>query len=145
MNSIWSESFVAFVLTTLAGAGIAAIGYGVRYFWITKTGGKRKMEENEVITIIVLAFTVGIVCSGFLINQLVSDANDVFSSNQHFNCWNSKTADGKDLTEAQCEYFVDVLNGKYVDRAAIETIEDGKYIEDNSLCCIENGENSGGK
>lgn len=38
----------------------------------------------------------------------------VVESQQH-NCDNTFTEDGNKLTDKQCQYFQDVLNGKYTD------------------------------
>lgn len=130
MDNIWEKSIVVFILAVLAAAGIAAIIFGVYHFWITKTGNKRSLEESEKITIISISFFAGLVGAVFLINQLVNDSKSVFMSNQYFNCSNSKTANGKEITENQCWYFQDLLNGKYVDSEAIESIEDSKHTGD---------------
>lgn len=114
MSNIWGESPVAFVLAALAAAGLSAIIFGVYYFWVTKTGNKRQLKESEAPVIIAIFFFIGLACSMFLINQLAEDSKRVYHSEQTLNCWNSKTSDGKDLTENQCEYFQDVLDGKYV-------------------------------
>lgn len=62
---------VAMILAVLAAAGISAIVYGVYYFWVTKTGNKRHIKESEAITVVAVAFFVGVVISMFLINNLV--------------------------------------------------------------------------
>ena len=129
MNNIWSESAMPFILAALAGAGFAAVFYGAYRFWVVK-GNKKQVEEKEAITFIICAFFIGIIACMFLVNQLVEDSKRVYRADQQFNCWHSLTADGKELTESQCDYFQDVLNGKYIDKKAVEDIEDSKRIDD---------------
>lgn len=116
MGNIWSNSFAAFALAALAAAGLSAIVFGIYYFWVTKTGSKRKLKDSEATVIISVFFFIGLVVSMFLVNQLTNDSEKSYKLEQYSNCSNSTTSDGQELTESQCKYFQDVLNGKYVNR-----------------------------
>ena len=128
MNKIWNGP-AAVILTVLAAAGISAIAYGIYRFWVTKTGNRRQIEEGEAITFIAVSFFAGLVIAAMpLMNQVATDAIRAHESDQSFNCRNSLTKDGKEITEEQCQYFENVLNGKYVDEDSLQDIEDSKRV-----------------
>lgn len=130
MTGIWTNSSVVYLITALASAGAAAIILGVYYFWVTKTGRKRKLKESEGIIVMSFAFFISFGLMVLLVNQLAEDSRAAYRANQQFNCWHSLTTDGKEFTESQCDYFQDVLDGKYIDKKAVEDIEDSKHIDD---------------
>lgn len=51
----------------------------------------------------------------WVISSITARAQDQLKDSQWANCANTQDADGEYLTKKQCEYFRDVLNGKYVD------------------------------
>lgn len=130
MANIWANSSVAFLIAALASAGVAAIIFGIYYFWTTKTGARRKLKDSEGIIVVSFAFFISFGLIILLVNQLAEDSRAAYRANQQFNCWHSLTTDGKEFTESQCDYFQDVLNGKYIDKKAVEDIEDSKHIDD---------------
>lgn len=130
MTNIWVNSSVVFLIAALASAGAAAIIFGIYYFWTTKTGARRKLKDSEGIIVVSFAFFISFGLIILLVNQLIEDSKTVYKVNQQFNCGHSLTADGKEFTESQCDYFQDVLNGKYIDKKAVEGIEDSKHIDD---------------
>ena len=130
MTNIWANSSVIYLIAALASAGAAAIILGLYYFWVTKTGRKRKLKESEGIVVVSFAFFISFGLIILLMNQLIEDSKTVHKADQQFNCWHSLTADGKEFTESQCDYFQDILNGKYIDKKAVEDIEDSKHIDD---------------
>ena len=71
MKNVWMDTPVAMILAILAATGISAIVYGVYYFWVTKTGNKRHIQETEAIVVVAISFFVGVAISMFLVNNLI--------------------------------------------------------------------------
>ena len=99
-------------------------------FWTTKTGTRRKLKDSEGIIVVSFAFFISFSLMILLVNQLAEDSSAAYRANQQFNCLHSLTTDGKEFTESQCDYFQDILNGKYIDKKAVEDIEDSKHVDD---------------
>ena len=65
-----------------------------------------------------LAIVIGFGCLAlpfFKISALTTNIEQNMQDRQWANCKNATTEDGEYLTRQQCEYFRDVLDGKYTD------------------------------
>ena len=86
MTNIWVNSSVAFLIAALASAGVAAIIFGIYYFWTTKTGARRKLKDSEGIIVVSFVFFISFGLMVLLVNQLAEDSRAAYRANQQFNC-----------------------------------------------------------
>lgn len=86
--------------------------------WVCNNRGLSKKEFKEKADktgfFIFFPIVCFLVCDFWLVPQVIvgSIVREVVNSQQD-NCDNTYTKDGDELTDKQCEYFQDVLNGKY--------------------------------
>ena len=81
--------------------------------------GKKEMPKwlKEAIDgLIVIPLGIGLLALPiWVISSITNHAQDQLQDRQWANCANARTVDGKYLTKNQCEYFRDVLDGKYTE------------------------------
>ena len=113
MNAM--SDFQIVVLLPLLSLGMACI-FCQAYNWCREhLGNKERLKEDGYIAIFVSAAVLfGIFNMVWFIPQLVTgDVVKWVVDTQDDNCRETTTKDGEQLTDDQCEYFEDVLNGKY--------------------------------
>ena len=82
------------------------------YKWLRNSLGKKNAGRDEKILVLFFGgFACFLVVYLWLIPVLLN--NDI-SRSQYNNCRDTRTEDGDRLTDDQCRYFQDVLNGKYI-------------------------------
>ena len=101
-----------FIIVYCAGL-LALLAWAI--FGLTWYEKKHKIPEIVKNIIGFLLFAL-LFFGGFVIlnsekNKIIED----YKNTQATFCRNSTRKDGEEITEAQCEYFEDVLNGKYSD------------------------------
>ena len=75
---------------------------------------KGAVKDTRLSTVaLIMLFLLSLLAPFFIYDSLTQWSNDELRREQWVNCDTAVTADGKSLTESQCEYFRDVLNGKY--------------------------------
>ena len=67
------------------------------------------VENILGLILLTLTFMGGYIVLDKFKNEVIEE----YAKTQTIFCLNSTREDGTELTEAQCEYFQDVLNGKY--------------------------------
>lgn len=72
--------------------------------------------KQAIEGLIGVPLVIGLLALPFwVVSSLSNHAQDRLLDEQWANCENAKNADGEYLTKTQCEYFRDVLGGKYTD------------------------------
>ncbi len=102
------------IFTLIYLAGLISIMCWVVLAWVNYRKKHRVPEVIEYIlgfALLVLVFFGGTVALNSYKNQINAELKDA----QYDRCTRSKRKDGEYLTDAQCEYFLDVMNGKYTD------------------------------
>lgn len=113
MNTM--SEFQVIVLLPLLSLGMACI-FCQAYRWYQEHFSKKeRLEEGSYIAIFVSATILfGIFNLVWFIPQVVTgDVVKWVVDTQDDNCRETTSKDGEQLTESQCWYFEDVLNGKY--------------------------------
>lgn len=127
MNSL--NDFQIVVLLPLLTAGMTALGYDI-YSWCKHTFGKKGVEidENEKIAVCVILGMLFLFVNSlwFIPKVIVGNIAEEVVKIQDENCRNSTRKDGTELTEDQCEYFHDVMNGKY---SSYDTEDDYEWLD----------------
>ena len=122
--------FQAIVLTPILSVGMAYMIW-LAYKGIRTIASKKHITRDEKLNVLLWS---GIACLfiNFLwfVPQVVNgDMVRTITEVQDTNCRRSTTADGEQLTESQCWYFEDVLNGKYNEQGQALNIREFLSVE----------------
>ena len=72
--------------------------------------------KQAIEGLIGVPLVIGLIALPFwVVSSLSSHAKAQLLDEQWANCENAQKADGEYLTKSQCEYFRDVMGGKYTD------------------------------
>ena len=107
-------NFQIFILTPLLTIGMCYVAWLI-YKWVRETFAKKPMIKDEWMA---FAFFAGFALFffnflWFVPRVVVGDVVKDVLKTQDTNCNRTYTKDGDEITERQCWYFEDVLNGKY--------------------------------
>lgn len=92
--------------------GLVAIVCWIVFFYTKHQSKKRIPEIVENILgflLFLLAFGGGFIVLNECKKQIIED----YKHQQAMYCLGTERSDGEPMTDSQCEYFQDVLNGKY--------------------------------
>lgn len=126
---MWINVILSFLLTI----GITWLLWAILREWVCSNRGISKKEFKEKADktgfFIFFPMVCFLVCVFWLVPQVIvgSIVREVVNS-QQYNCDNTYTKDGDELTDKQCQYFQDVLNGKYTDYESKIDIQ--SYLDD---------------
>lgn len=75
-----------------------------------------KLLSEGVEGLIAIPLGIGLLALPiWMVSSVTNHAQDQLRDQQWANCANTQNTDGDYLTKQQCEYFRDVMGGKYVD------------------------------
>ena len=126
---MWINVILSFLLTI----GITWLLWAILREWVCNNRGlsKKEIKEKANKTGFFYFFPIVcfFVCAFWFVPQVIfGGIVRAVVESQQYNCDNTFTEDGNKLIDKQCQYFQDVLNGKYTEYESKIDIQ--SYLDD---------------